>query len=58
MASETQEAKAPVTLICKDCGAEFELSVGEQTWYANKGWELPKRCKSCREAARKQKETK
>jgi Zn finger protein HypA/HybF involved in hydrogenase expression len=44
--------KNPVTLKCKDCGAEFEVSVGEQDWYAKKGWELPKRCKDCRAVAR------
>ena len=43
---------AKIILKCKDCGAEFEVSDGEQTWYAEKGWELPKRCKACRELAR------
>ncbi len=41
-----------MTLKCKDCGAEFEITEGEQNWYAKKGWELPKRCKACREVAR------
>lgn len=37
---------------CKDCGAEFEISEGEIGWYARKGWEIPRRCKACREIAR------
>jgi hypothetical protein len=45
-----------MTLKCKDCGAEFELSPGEQSWYAKKGWEFPKRCKACREKARQERE--
>jgi hypothetical protein len=50
-----------ITLKCKDCGAEFEVTTGEQDWYAKKGWELPKRCKGCREivkAKRKKTEAK
>ena len=38
------------TLICKDCGAEFEFTAGEQEFYAEKGFvNDPKRCKSCRD---------
>lgn len=43
---------------CKECGAEFEVTTGEQTWYAEKGWELPKRCKTCREAAKERRKNK
>ncbi|MDO4731696.1 MAG: zinc-ribbon domain containing protein [Clostridia bacterium] len=37
------------TLICKDCGAEFVFTAGEQEFYASKGFENePQRCKDCR----------
>ncbi|WP_101697905.1 zinc-ribbon domain containing protein [Clostridium minihomine] len=36
-------------LICKDCGAEFEFTAGEQEFYAEKGFtNEPQRCKPCR----------
>lgn len=36
-------------LVCKDCGAEFIFSAGEQEFYAEKGFENdPIRCKDCR----------
>ena len=38
------------TLVCKDCGAEFVFTAGEQEFYAEKGLDNePKRCKSCRD---------
>ena len=41
------------TLTCKDCGAEFVFTAGEQEFYAQKGLQNePKRCKNCL-AARK-----
>lgn len=37
------------TLTCKDCGAEFVFTAGEQQFYAEKGFENdPIRCKECR----------
>ncbi|RPF49106.1 CxxC-x17-CxxC domain-containing protein [Hydrogenoanaerobacterium saccharovorans] len=37
------------TLICKDCGAEFIFTAGEQDFYAEKGFtNEPQRCKACR----------
>lgn len=40
-------------LICKDCGAEFVFTAGEQEFFAEKGLlNEPKRCKNCL-AARK-----
>lgn len=36
------------TLICKECGEEFILTADNQRWYAEKGFNEPKRCKSCR----------
>ena len=41
------------TLICKECGAEFTFTSGEQEFYAGKGLlNEPARCPACR-AARK-----
>ena len=37
------------TLVCKDCGAEFVFTAGEQEFYAEKGFaNEPTRCKDCR----------
>jgi len=30
------------------CGTEFVFTAGEQTFYADKGYNEPKRCSSCR----------
>ncbi len=39
------------TLVCKDCGAEFIFSAGEQEFYAEKGFQNePQRCRECRQA--------
>lgn len=35
---------------CIKCGAEFEFTAGEQEFYKEKGFQEPKKCKSCREA--------
>ena len=38
------------TLKCKDCGAEFVFTAGEQEFYAEKGFQNePQRCKPCRD---------
>lgn len=37
---------------CRDCGAVFTFTAGEQEFYSSKGLSAPQRCKSCR-AARK-----
>ena len=42
-------------LICQDCGAEFVFAEGEQAWFAQKGYQPPKRCQECR---KKKKEAK
>lgn len=34
---------------CVDCGQEFTIPPYQQMFYTNRGWELPKRCKACRE---------
>jgi CxxC-x17-CxxC domain-containing protein len=39
------------TLVCKECGGEFVFTVGEQEFYAEKGFQNePARCKPCRDA--------
>jgi CxxC-x17-CxxC domain-containing protein len=39
------------TLVCKDCGAEFIFTTGEQEFYAEKGFvNEPQRCKNCRDS--------
>ena len=39
------------TLVCKDCGAEFVFTAGEQEFYAEKDFQNePQRCKNCRNA--------
>ncbi|MGP1457696.1 MAG: CFI-box-CTERM domain-containing protein [Treponema sp.] len=35
---------------CVDCGKNFSLSQKEINFYSSKGYELPKRCKVCRDA--------
>lgn len=43
------------TLSCKDCGAEFVFTAGEQEFYNEKGFENePKRCKSCKDIKKQQ----
>jgi len=37
------------TLVCRDCGAEFIFSAGEQEFYQQRGFEHPpSRCPECR----------
>ena len=37
-------------LTCKDCGNEFVFTVGEQEFFAEKGFiNEPQRCKTCRD---------
>ena len=43
------------TLTCKDCGAPFTFTVGEQEFYAEKGFtNEPTRCPDCRRAKKAQ----
>jgi hypothetical protein len=36
-------------LICKECGEDFDFTVGEQEFYAEKDFVEPIRCKDCRD---------
>lgn len=37
---------------CQSCGTEFPFSVEEQEFYQSKGFQEPKKCKPCRDAAK------
>jgi len=42
-------------VICGDCGSTFTFTVGEQEFFATRGFtNLPKRCLSCRSSRRSQ----
>ena len=41
-----------LSLECVTCSEQFPFSVEEQAFYAEKGFEPPKRCKPCRQAAK------
>jgi len=41
-------------LKCKDCGNDFTLTVGEQEFFAGKGFNEPQRCYDCRKAKKAQ----
>ena len=38
-----------IELKCVDCGDGFPVTGGEQEFFKAKGFDLPKRCKSCRD---------
>lgn len=37
-------------ITCRDCGASFTFSAGEQEFYASRNLSAPQRCKDCRNA--------
>lgn len=39
-------------LVCRDCGVEFVFTAGEQSFFAERGFNDPVRCPSCRAARR------
>ena len=42
------------TLSCRDCGANFEFTAGEQEFFASKGFtHEPSRCPDCRSARKR-----
>jgi CxxC-x17-CxxC domain-containing protein len=42
---------ADKTLTCRDCGSQFTFTVGEQEFYAQKGFDNePTRCSNCRQS--------
>jgi len=43
------------TLKCRECGQEFTFTVGEQEFYAQKGFQNePARCARCRQARKRE----
>ena len=44
------------TIVCKECGTSFILSIGEQKFYDGKGLSYPIRCKDCRNARKTMRE--
>lgn len=40
------------TLVCADCANSFTFTASEQDFFAQKGFSAPRRCKSCRDAAK------
>lgn len=36
-------------LTCSDCYTTFEITIGEKEFYDKQGFDLPKRCKSCKQ---------
>src|SRR2546430_1898388 len=47
---ERKSNMADKTLTCRDCGATFTFTEGEQDFYAQKGFSEPTRCPDCRAA--------
>ncbi|UCE19543.1 MAG: zinc-ribbon domain-containing protein [Gemmatimonadota bacterium] len=45
---------ADKTISCQDCGREFMFTEEEQNYYTQRGFQDPKRCKSCRNARKRQ----
>ncbi len=39
-------------LSCQSCGGEFAFTAEEQEFYDTKGFQEPKKCKPCRDAAK------
>lgn len=39
-----------IMIKCQDCGEEFKFSERDQEFYAEKGFQDPKRCHFCRKA--------
>jgi hypothetical protein len=43
-----------IKIKCQDCGTEFIFSIAEQKFYEEKGFNLPKRCRLCRQKRKSQ----
>lgn len=44
------------TITCRDCRGPFVFTVGEQTFYAERQFSTPVRCKPCRDIKKAQRE--
>lgn len=45
------------TVTCIKCGKEFVFTKGEQEFYQTKGLYEPKKCKECRDEAKREKQS-
>jgi hypothetical protein len=43
-----RDPTSTIIRVCLYCRQTFGLTAGEQIWYANKSYSLPKRCSDCR----------
>jgi len=43
---------ADIKRACSSCTQIFVVGVAEQAWFDSRGFELPKRCKLCRQRRR------
>ena len=39
-----------IQLTCSDCGQDFTFTAADQTFFQERGYSTPKRCKACRQA--------
>ena len=46
--------EADVPLLCQDCGGEYLVTESEARWFSVKGFDLPKRCRTCRDRRKQQ----
>jgi len=49
MENTTEQSINDIKIVCKECGVEFILTEGEQKFYEANCYNLPKRCKKCRD---------
>lgn len=47
---------ADIECTCKDCGAKFMFTEGEQKFYAERNFSSPTRCPECRKANKAKKQ--
>ena len=45
------------TITCADCQVPFVFTTGEQAYFAERNFTAPKRCKSCRDYRKIERET-
>lgn len=51
-APEPYPVRESVTEKCRECGDRFEINPGEQKYFEDMGFDLPKRCQSCRDKSK------
>lgn len=43
------------TIVCCDCGREFEFTAGEQRFFQENNYNEPRRCRGCRRIKKERK---